>query len=204
MKITRYFQSCLLVEEGNARLLIDPSGQEAERYDNFGKLNAVLYTHQHGDHFDADLAQRFAAAGVPIYANASTAKFCKTPPLVLEDGKEYDVAGVKIKAIELPHCPMVDGSAGPQNTGLLVNGRLFHPGDGRELDGLQVEILALPITGPDISLRDANDFAKQVGAKTAIPVHYDFIGTKPEVLERLGGDKPYQIKILGISESTEI
>ena len=203
MKITRYFQSCLLIEEGSARLLIDPSAQETERYDSFGKLDAVLYTHQHGDHFDADLAQKFSAAGVPIYANASTAKFCKTPPLALEDGKESDIGGVKIKAIELPHCPMTDGTAGPQNTGLLVNGKLFHPGDGRELDGLTVEVLALPITGPDISLRDANDFAKQVKAKVVVPIHYDFIGTKPEVFGRLGSEKPFEVKILGLGESAE-
>ena len=56
MKITRYYQSCLLVEEGSARILIDPSGAEAERFDSFGKLDAVLYTHEHSDHFDPDLA----------------------------------------------------------------------------------------------------------------------------------------------------
>jgi len=208
LKITRCFQSCLLVEEGSARILIDPSDEEAKRYDSFGKLDAVLYTHQHADHFDADLAQKFAAAGVPIYANASTAKFCKTAPSISENGEEYDIAGVKIKAIELPHCLMPNGSAGPQNTGYLVDNTFFDPGDGVSLKGLQVDHLALPITGPDVSMKDAFLFAKQLGVKVAIPVHYDKLGADPEVYAIFAGyfpdDFAFTIKPLSIGESTEI
>ena len=204
MKVTRYYQSCLLVEEGSARILIDPSGAEAERFDSFGKLDAVLYTHEHSDHFDPDLAQKFADAGVPIYANASTAKQMKSQPNIVADGQEFAVGNLKVQVRELPHCLMTDGSAGPQNTGYFIAGRLFDPGDGKELANFSAELLALPITGPDISLKDANDFAKACGAKTVIPVHYDYIGTKPEVFASLGGPKPFQIQILELSQSAEI
>jgi len=204
MKLTRYFQSCLLIEEGNARIVIDPSGQEAADSNKFGKLDAVLYTHEHGDHFDPELAQKFADAGVAVYANASTAKQMKSPPNVIEDGQELEVAGVKISVHELPHCLMVSGAQGPQNSGYLINERLFHPGDGKELAGVKAEILAVPISGPDISLKDASDFVKQVGAKVAVPIHYDFIGTKPEVFEMLGGDQPYQVKTIGAGQTIEV
>ena len=49
MKVTRYFQSCLLPD-------------------------AVLYTHEHMDHFDLEMARKFAAGGADVYDNASTAK----------------------------------------------------------------------------------------------------------------------------------
>lgn len=205
MKITRYFQSCLLIEEGTARLMIDPSGHEATRLADFGHLDAVMYTHEHGDHFDADLAQQFSANGAKLYANAATAQKMKTDPTIVENGQEFEAGGVKIKAIELPHCKMWDGGAGPQNTGYLINDRLFHSGDGAVLDGLSVEILALPITGPDVSLKDAFDFAAQLKAKTLIPVHYDYIGTKPEVFAELArGQFGLDAKVLDIGQTMEV
>lgn len=206
MKITRYYQSCLLIEERGARILIDPSGEEAGRFDSFGKLDAVLYTHEHGDHFEPELAQKFADAGAAIYANASTVKQMKFAPNIVTDGQEFKIGDVSVKVLELPHCLMADGSAGPQNTGYSINQKLFHPGDGKELAGLQVENLAVPIAGPDVSIKDAFGFAKQVGAKKAIPIHYDYIGTKPEVFEQLCGyfNPPFQTLIIEQGKSTEI
>jgi L-ascorbate metabolism protein UlaG (beta-lactamase superfamily) len=205
MKVTRYFQSCLLIEEGKARILIDPSGQEKERLDDFGKLDAVFYTHEHGDHFDAEMAKDFVEQGIaPVYANASTAKQIEASKTVVEDGKEYDVSGVKVKAIELPHCLMVDGSTSVQNTGYLFNGKLFHPGDGKELSGLQVETLAVPVNGPDISLKDAYDFTMQVKAKQVVPIHYDYLGGNPDFLGQSLNKKGVKVHALTIGDSVEI
>lgn len=205
MKITRYFQSCLLIEEGAARLLIDPSGQEATRLAEFGKLDAVFYTHEHGDHFNAEVAQQLAANGAKIYANGATAKKMTTPPEIVNDGQEFDVGGVKVKAVELPHCLMWDGSAGPQHTGYLVAGRLFHSGDGAKLEGLSAEIAAIPIAGPDISLKDAFDFVAQLAAKTVVPVHYDYFGIKPEVFAELArGQFGIDAKVLAAGQTVEL
>lgn len=180
MKITRYFQSCLLIEEKGTRVLIDPSGQDKD-IGKFGKLDAVFYTHEHADHFDAEMARRFVEEGIaPVFANASTAKLIEASKTEVTNGQEFDINGLKIIAMELPHCLMVDGSEGPQNTGYLVGARLFHPGDGKELESLESEILAMPLNGPDISMHDAFMFAKQVKAKTVIPIHYDFMGGNPK------------------------
>lgn len=207
MKVTRYTQSCLLIEESSTRILIDASGDETGNFEAFGKLDAVLYTHEHGDHFNADLAQKFADSGVKLYANVSTAKQMKSPPNVVTDGQEFSVGELKIKTIELPHCLMPDGSAGPQNTGYLINDRLFDPGDGKELTGLQVDNLALPITGPDVSMKDAFAFASQLGAKTVIPIHYDKLGANPEVYATFAGyfdSLKFKFATLSNGESVEI
>ena len=205
MKVTRYFQSCLLIEDKGTRILIDPSGQEKDRLSEFGKLDAVFYTHEHGDHFDAGMAQDFVEQGVaPVYANASTAKLIEASKTEVKDGQEYDINGLKVKAIELPHCLMVDGSTSVQNTGYLVDGKLFHPGDGAELEGLSVDTLAVPISGPDISLKDAYAFTVQVKAKQVIPIHYDFLGGNPDYLGSSLNKKGVKVHGLTIGDSIEL
>jgi len=204
MKITRYFQSCLLVEEGDARILIDPSGQEADKITSFGQLDAVIYTHEHGDHFDAAMANQFVTSGEQVYTNATTAKQMKSPPNVVQDSDEFEVKGVKMKALELPHCLMWDGSEGPQNTGFLIAEKLFHPGDGKELSGLSVDIAALPINGPDISLKDSFAFAQQLSAKNTVPIHYDYLGGNPEVFADIGKSFGLTTHVLANGQSVEV
>src|SRR4051812_6166023 len=111
MKITRYFQSCLLIEEGKVRILIDPSSHEKGRMGKLGRIDAVLYTHEHSDHFDPEMAQTFVEQGIaPVYANASTAKLIKASKTIVKNGQQFEISGVKVKVIELPHCSMPDGS----------------------------------------------------------------------------------------------
>lgn len=205
MKVTRYFQSCLLIEDNGARILIDPSGQEKQRLSDFGKLDAVFYTHEHSDHFDAEMAKTFVEQAVaPVYANASTAKLIEASKTIVDDGREYEVNGMKVKAIELPHCLMVDGSTSVQNTGYLINNKLFHPGDGKELEGLKAEVLAVPLSGPDISPHDAFLFAKQVQAKQVIPIHYDYLGGNPQFFAKVVDKNGMKTHILELGQSVEL
>lgn len=208
MKITKYPQSCLLLEKNGQRIVIDPGDDFSASYKigELGQVEAVLYTHQHSDHYDEALCRQLLNSGAQVFANADVAGLIGPKAVKVDDGQEFEAAGFKVKAIDLPHCPMSDGSAGPHNTGYLINGSLFHPGDGFELEGFQVETLADPITGADISIRDAFDFAKQVRAKKVIPIHYDKLGAKPEVYkmfaERL--QMPFEFIVLSDGQSVEL
>jgi L-ascorbate metabolism protein UlaG (beta-lactamase superfamily) len=206
MKITRFTQSCILLEDKGTRILIDPSGDEKENVAKFGKLDSILYTHEHGDHFDAELAKQFARSGVPLYANESTSRLIDTKKTTVYDGQEINVGGMEIKVLELPHCLMADGSKGPQNVGYLINEKFFHPGDGDKIDNLEVEVLALPVTGPDISIKDAFDFGKQLEARKTIPIHYDLVGMKPEVFAKFADRYkcPFEVVCLAHGENIEI
>lgn len=206
MKITKYYQSCLLIEEGEARILIDPSGQEAQRVREFGVLDAVFYTHEHADHFDSELAGQFQVQGIMVYANESVARQMGSPPIIARNEQELTVKDIHIKVLELPHCLMPDGSEGPQNTGYLINHKLFHPGDGKELAGLQVDNLALPIAGPDVSMKDAYAFARQVASKTAIAIHWHTFGANAELYAKFAKvfNQPFELKVLDIGESIEL
>jgi L-ascorbate metabolism protein UlaG (beta-lactamase superfamily) len=99
---------------------------------------------------------------------------------------------------------MVDGSKSVQNTGYLINSQLFHPGDGKELAGLKVDTLAVPINGPDISLKDAYAFCMQVAAKQVIPIHYDYLGGNPDFLGSSLNKKGVKVHAMTIGDSLEL
>ena len=181
MTVTKYPQSCLLLEKAGKRIVIDPGSFFAAQFtvSDFGQIEAVLYTHQHPDHYDAALARLFLAAGLPLYGNADVAALIGPEANPVSHGQKFEAAGFNIQAHDLPHCLLADGSAGPPNTGYIVDGMFFHPGDGIETEALEVASMALPIAGPSISLYRAAMFARQLGAKKVIPMHYDNVDLFP-------------------------
>lgn len=189
MKVTKYPQSCLIIEQNGKRLGIDPGALVSAKYkaQDLLPLDAILITHEHEDHVDQDLLRELVKDGkVPVYANQSTKNLVgDLVTQVVEDGEAFEAAGMKIVARELPHCLMVDGSAGPQNTGYVIDGVFFHAGDGIALDGLHVESAAIPIAGPDISARDVFDFIKQLRCQTVVPIHYDYFLENPRLLSSM-------------------
>lgn len=66
--------------------------------------------------------------------------------------------------------------------------------------------MALPIVGPDISMLDAFNFAKQLGVKVAIPVHYDWIVAGADSYKEFAGfaNMPFEVRVLADGESTEL
>lgn len=209
MKVTKFPQSCLLIENDGHKIVIDPGTQFLDQHstDELKGVEAVLYTHQHSDHYNQSIAEALLAQDTAIYANGATAQLIGTEKVtIVNDGDSFTAGGFEIIARELPHCLLPDGGEGPQNTGYIIGGVLFHPGDGKEIEDLRVDNLALPITGPDISILDAINFAKQVGAKVAIPIHYTAIPADPDVFKAYAGkaSADFEVRVLADGESTNI
>lgn len=187
MKVTKYPQSCLLLEKDGGRILIDPGNFALDAYqlDDFGEIDAVFYTHRHADHFDTRLLDPLREREVTLVANPDVAGLLGEEKVTeVRGGDRVDVAGFEVAARELPHVPMVNGSPGPPNTGYVVDGAFFHPGDGMDITGLTVAAAGTPIAGPSISFRDAYRFVETLGARLAVPMHYDMFIADPELFAR--------------------
>lgn len=205
MKLTKYPQSCLVLDNGDGRVLIDPGNLAMDAYtiDDFGAVDAVLYTHRHADHLDERHVDALLERGIELYGNADVSDLLgQGRAATVSDGEVLDVAGFQVQARDLPHVEMVDGSAGPPNTGYLIDGVLFHPGDGNQIDDLQVDTLAVPIAGPSISFRDAYRFTDDLGAERVVPIHYDFFLADPR--QFAGFCDIADVIVLADGESTDL
>jgi len=173
MKITKFGHACFLIEEGNARILLDPGSFST--VPKLPDLSAVLVTHEHFDHLDVEVIRRLRleneAVQIITHAGVGTklieAGIAYTE---IQDGEEIDVAGVTVRSFGVDHAPIY-GPVPCQNTGFMVADRFFYPGDAFVVPPTRVEILALPTGAPWMKLAEAIDYAKQVDPKVIIPAH---------------------------------
>ena len=210
MKVTKYPQSCLILEKEGKRLAIDPGSLVSAKYKatDLWPLDGIIITHEHQDHADPELLRALISnAQIPVVGNESTSKVLgEIINKVVADNEEVDIAGFHLQAKELPHCVMVDGSAGPQNTGYVIDGAFFHPGDGIAIEGVRTEAAAVPFAGPDISPHDVYSFIQQVGCKTLIPIHYDYFPADTDFYRNMLNNMDGSLRIITLEngESAEI
>ncbi|HUD81657.1 MAG TPA: MBL fold metallo-hydrolase [Patescibacteria group bacterium] len=208
MKVTKYPQSCLIIEKDGKRIIIDPGSLVSPKYraEDLFPAEAILITHEHADHADPALIDDLTRGGqMIVVGNQSTSKaFGGIVTKVVSDGEKFEIAGFSITARELPHVAMVDGSAGPQNTGYLIDDVFFHSGDGIKIDNLTVNAVAAPIAGPDISPRDVFSFVKSLGCDTVIPVHYDYFSADPNFFAKLLAPVKPGIKIIVLADEQSV
>ncbi len=189
MKITKYPQSCILIEDNGQRILIDPGSLVSPDFsaELLLPIDAILITHEHVDHADPLLIQNLLKdKKVPVISNDSAQVVLgDAVTRIVKDNETFEIGSFKIICRELPHVDMIDGTKGPKNTGFIINDVFFHPGDGIEISNLHVDAAAVPIAGPDISPKDIFSFIRQIGAKKVIPIHYDYFSGDPKFYAKL-------------------
>lgn len=209
MQIKKYPQSNVVVTKGSDKIVVDPGYITFEKgfvVGEFADADAFLITHQHADHLDRDHAKELFVDR-PVFANFDVVAVLASLGIraeIVKDRQIFRVAGFEIEAVSLSHCKMADGSAGPPNTGYLINGVFFHPGDGIELSGLSSPNLALPIAGPTINFENATKFAKSLAARVVIPIHYDYFKADPAQFAQKVAPLGIEVRPLVPGEETTI
>jgi len=175
MRLQKLGHSCLLVESGDARLLVDP-GTFSSGFEHLDGLTAVLVTHQHPDHLDVErlpaLLERNPS--VQVITDPGTAQILRddhgVEAAVANGGETFDL-GVPVEVVGEMHAQIHPDLPQIPNVGYLIDGRLLHPGDALDVTDREVEVLALPTMAPWMRMAEAVDYLRAVRPRVAVPIH---------------------------------
>ena len=175
MKFTKLGHSCVRLEKDGAILVIDP-GTLSDAAAALDGAAAVMVTHEHPDHLDAD-AIRAALSRDPdltLWANQSIcAQFGEFGDRVrqVRHGDALEVAGFSVHVYGVDHALIHDDIPLVVNTGFLVEDELFHPGDSYTVPEEPVSTLLLPISAPWLKAGEMIDYFRAVGPGRGYAIH---------------------------------
>jgi L-ascorbate metabolism protein UlaG (beta-lactamase superfamily) len=212
MELTKHGHACVVLGEGDRRLVIDPGAFTDPSV--LQGASAVLVTHEHFDHVVPDQLRAALEAdpGLEVWTNGSVAGLLDgqgSRVHVVGDGDAVTAAGFdvhvhgELHAVIHPEIPRI------QNIGFLVGGQVFHPGDALTVPGEPVATLLLPLHAPWSKASEVIDYVREVDADQAYAVHDGLLndtglGVLTGLLGERGPGTPTPFSRLTPGESVEV
>jgi len=133
------------LESGGRALVIDPGiWSEPAALDG---VDAVLLTHEHNDHVDAD---RLVGLDASVFApaDADLAQLEALRPVTrVRAGEVFSAASFTVEAVGGRHAFIFGGQPDCANLGYVVDGSTYHPGDALHVPDRPLETVLVPMQG---------------------------------------------------------
>jgi L-ascorbate metabolism protein UlaG (beta-lactamase superfamily) len=174
MELTKHGHACVVLSDGERRIVIDPGAfTDPTALDG---ASAVLITHEHPDHFVPDRirAALDADPALEVWTNKSVAAQLEGlggRVHVVGNGDAVTVAGVDVTVHGELHAQIHPEIPRIPNVGFLVGGQVFHPGDAFTVPEEPVSTLLLPLHAPWSKVAEVIDYVRAVHADQAFAVH---------------------------------
>lgn len=215
MKITKFAHACLELEQDGQLLMLDP-GMYTEPIEGRQNVQAVVITHIHDDHCFEEQLDRIEATnpGVSIFGpdevvkrlSASRPNFNLT---AVHHGDFYHVGNFTFEFFGDMHAEIHRSIPLVQNCGVLINDKLYYPGDSFTRPDRPIELLACPASAPWLKISEVMDFISDVKPKRSFPTHNVHLsdfgnqlnnGRIQAVTEQFGG----RFEFLKVGDSTSV
>ena len=175
MRLTKLGHSCVRLEKDGATLVIDPGGW-SDAASALAGAGAVLITHDHPDHLNADAVRAAMAAdpALELWANASVSEQFRdfgARVHAVDHGDTFTAAGFGVHVYGHEHAQIHRDIPVIPNTGFAVDGEVFHPGDSLTVPEDRVPTLLLPIVAPWLKTAEMIDYAREVAPQRAYAIH---------------------------------
>lgn len=169
--ITKLVHSCVLIEAGGRRTLVDPGSftWNDDRFDLSAVegIDTILITHEHADHVNIDLVR-----GALERSNGATIETTAALAAILgEHGIEATSEGPS--RFVAPH-ERIPSGPGPENVGFHIAGSISHPGDSHTFTET-MPVLLMPFVAPWGSLVGGVDRTRDVAPRFVVPIHDWFV-----------------------------
>ena len=174
MRLTKLGHACVRLEKDGAVLVIDPGAFSGD--DALDGAKAVLVTHEHFDHVVPDKlrATMTADPGLELWTTAALAEqFADLGGQVhaVTHGDTFTAAGFDVHAYGSEHAVLHQDIPLVANTGFMIDGEVFHPGDALTVPEDPVHTLLLPVSAPWLKLSEMVDYARAVAPQRGYAIH---------------------------------
>lgn len=183
MELTKFSHACVRLAGDGGTLVVDP-GSFSE-WEAVADVDAVLITHEHPDHLDAEKLTEAARQQpeLSVYAHPDVVAQLPSFPetvhvLEARPGDMFTAAGVQVRVTGGAHAVIHRDIPRIANVGYLFGDVLYHPGDSVDPADLppdaRVETLLLPVNAPWAKIAESVDFARALAPRRAYALH-DFL-----------------------------
>lgn len=187
MKITKFNQSCLLVETKNKRILVDPGniGYNEALLNDWKDIDYILITHRHPDHCNVEAINSIVKRdNSRVYTTKEVADNTSLiNPIIIKQGDVIDLVNVKVEVTKAIHgfltiMKKVGGEIF-ENVGYIIDDgekRLYVTSDTINFNNdYKCDILCMPFNGNGLTLGiiDGVMFAQDINPEIIIPVHME-------------------------------
>ena len=181
MKIHKLSHCCLVIDlkasDGHERrILLDPGFYSLEKHIKVNKIDIVLITHEHADHFHIESLKELLKnhPNVEVITNDVVGAILAKEGIehrIMEHENVIDTKGIHIEAYGKNHALIHKSIPLISNIGFFIQNSFFFPGDAFTLIDKDIDVLALPVAGPWMKISEAIDYALEMKPKKAFPVH---------------------------------
>jgi L-ascorbate metabolism protein UlaG (beta-lactamase superfamily) len=173
MKVTKFVHSCLLVEADGETVLFDPGvfswDSGTFSVDALQKLDVVVITHEHPDHFHEPFVQALLQKFPDILFISTQTVVTRLHEMGIKKAACESTDSIRVFSTE-PHAQLPPLGPTPDNIAIHYKNHLTVGGDRHNLEETK-DVLALSMTAPWGSARAAAEMVLRLKPKYAIPVH---------------------------------
>lgn len=174
MKIIKYEHACMIVENNGESLVVDP-GEFTTDLIIPNNIVGVVITHEHADHLDNGHLRAIVAknpnAIIVAHPDVVTTHLNEFTTHSVVANEQITIGSFDLKFFGGQHAAIFSDMPPLANLGVLINDRLYYPGDSFSVPDHNVEILALPVGAPWLKISETIEFLTTIKPRLAFPTH---------------------------------